>query len=256
MVALTDAGLGGSVDRGVDQGERHGPEGPTLEAARRYDRWFDHGWGRYAWSVERHALRRAIGSRAGAAAVDVGCGTGRSTQAVQGLVSWALGVDRSGAMLTVARERGVMPLIAADACALPLRDGSVDLAVAMTVMEFVADPHAVIAELARVTRPGGRVVVGALNTRSPWGLAHRHDFRAPPWDTARFLTRRQLRGLGARHGRVRVTGALFAPGQLPGLGVFGAICELAGRAVPFLGAFQVLTIDRRMTHERPSPASA
>lgn len=217
----------------------------AVESARGYDRWFERGWGRYAWQIERQALLRSINAMAGASvAVDVGCGTGRSTQAVQTTAARVIGVDRSPAMLAVARHRKVTPLIAADAHALPLRDGSVDLAVGVTVLEFVADPEAVMTELARVVRPAGRIVIGALNTRSPWGLAHRRDFRAPPWNRAVFLTRGQLRSMGARHGRVRLTGALFAPGELPALRVLGASCEFAGRAVPSLGAFQVLVVDR------------
>jgi len=217
----------------------------AVESARGYDRWFERGWGRYAWNVERQALLRAISATAAVAvAVDVGCGTGRSTQAVQTAAARVIGADRSQAMLTVARHRNVSPLTVADAHALPLRDGSVDLAVGVTVLEFVADPEAVTTELARVVRPAGHIVIGALNTRSPWGLAHRRDFSTPPWNTARFLTRGQLRSMGARHGRVRLIGALFAPGKLPALRVLGASCEFAGRAVPFLGAFQVLVVDR------------
>jgi SAM-dependent methyltransferase len=216
----------------------------AVETARGYDRWFERVWGRYAWHVESQALRRAVGATAAAVAIDVGCGTGRSTQAVATAASHVTGVDRSQAMLTVARQRHVTPVIAADAHALPLRDGSVDLAVAVTVLEFVADPEAVIAELARVVRPAGRIVIGLLNTRSPWGLAHRRDFRSPPWDTARFLSRDHIRRLGAPHGRVRVIGALFAPGELPVLRGLGAVCEFAGRAIPSLGAFRVLIVDR------------
>ena len=93
-------------------------------------------------------------------------------------------------------------------------------------------------------RPAGRIIVAALNPRSPWGLAHRRQFAAPPWDAARFLTRGRLLETGARHGHARVAGALFAPGRLPGLRAVGPLLELAGRATPKLGAFQILTIDR------------
>lgn len=216
----------------------------AVDTARDYDRWFEGGWGRYAWHVEQRALRRAVNPTAAAVAVDVGCGTGRSTQIVETAATHVIGVDRSQAMLTVARQRHLTPLIAADAHALPLRDGSVDLAVGVTVLEFVADPEAVIAEIARVVRPAGRIVIGTLNTRSPWGLAHRHDLRTPPWNTAGFLSRDQIRRLGAPHGRARVIGALFAPGELPARRVLGATCEIVGRAIPFLGAFQVLIVDR------------
>lgn len=103
-------------------------------------------------------------------------------------------------MLTVAARRVQAPLLAADAGQLPFRDEAFDVTIAVTVCEFTASPAAVVAELARVTRPGGRVVIGALNRRSPWGLA-RH---------------RQLRALGARHGQVKLHGTLVMPGAVPG----------------------------------------
>jgi len=51
-------------------------------------------------------------------------------------------------------------LVGADAAALPLRDGCADLTLAMHMLYHVPDPAAAIRELRRVTRPGGRVVVG------------------------------------------------------------------------------------------------
>ena len=51
-------------------------------------------------------------------------------------------------------------LIAADAAALPLPDGAADLTLAMHMLYHVPDPSQAIRELRRVTRPGGRVVIG------------------------------------------------------------------------------------------------
>ena len=86
----------------------------AVESARGYDRWFERGWGRDAWHVERQALRRGINATAVApVAVDVGCGAGRSTQAGQTAAARVISVDRSQTMLTVARHRHVTPLIAA-----------------------------------------------------------------------------------------------------------------------------------------------
>ncbi|HZJ25801.1 MAG TPA: class I SAM-dependent methyltransferase [Acidimicrobiia bacterium] len=217
---------------------------PTVDAARRYDQWFERGWGRYAWHVERHILRRVVRTAPGLVAVDIGCGSGRSTEILRAQGARVFGIDRDPAMLTIAHQRGTTPLAVADAHALPLLDASVDLALAVTLLEFVADPKAVIAELARVVRPGGRIIIAALNTRSAWGLAHQREFAAPPWDAARFLTRRRLLRLGIRYGRTRITGVLFASGKLPGLRWTGPVLECLGRAAPALGAFQVVVIER------------
>lgn len=135
-------------------------------------------------------------------------------------------------------------VVAGDALALPFRHASFDLVVAITALEFVADPATAVAELARVARPGGRLLIGALNTHSPWGLAHRHEFTEPPWNTARFLTRHELRHLGAPYGITRLAAALHAPGPFPGLRIVGPVLELLGRAAPTFGAFQILVVDR------------
>ena len=210
-----------------------------------YDRWFDTRWGRYASTIELEAIERAIGRLDGQRVLDAGCGTGRFTAALERRAARLAGVDLDPAMLTVAARRVRAPLLAADAGALPFRDEAFDVTIAVTVCEFTASPVAVVAELARVTRPGGRVVIGALNRRSAWGLARRRQLCRPPWQAARFLTRRQLRALGARHGRARLRGTLVMPGAVPGSRHASLFLEAVGRrACPAAGAFQVLAIEK------------
>jgi hypothetical protein len=64
------------------------------------------------------------------------------------------------------------------------------------------------------------------------------------WCHARFLSPTALGALGAAHGRTSLHGALYAPGAFPGLSRLGALLEIAGRAAPTWGAFQVLAIDK------------
>lgn len=81
----------------------------------------------------------------------------------------------------------------------------------------------------------------AADARSP----RRRQLRRPPWQAARFLTRRQLRVLGARHGQVKLHGTLVMPGVVPGSRHAGCLLEAIGRrAFPATGAFQVLTIEK------------
>ena len=209
-----------------------------------YDRWFDTRWGRYAFTIELAAIERAAGRFDGLRVLDVGCGTGRFTAALERRAARLAGVDLDPAMLDAAARRVRAPLLTADAGALPFRDAAFDVTIAVTVCEFTASPAALVAELARVTRPGGRVVIGALNRRSAWGLARRRQLRQPPWRAARFLTRRQLRALGAPHGRVKLHGTLIMPGAVPGSWRAGPFLEAIGRrACPAAGAFQVLTVE-------------
>jgi uncharacterized protein involved in oxidation of intracellular sulfur len=221
------------------------PGAAATTSAAAYDRWFDSTWGRYAFTVEEAAIERAAGQLDGLRVLDAGCGTGRFTACLERRAARLVGVDLDPAMLAVAAQRVRTPLLTADASRLPFRDAAFDVAIAVTVCEFTASPAAAVAELARVTRPGGRIVIGALNRRSPWGLARRRRLqRRPPWQQARFLTRGQLRAFGARHGRVRLHGALIAPGAIPGTWP-GSLLEAAGRrACPAIGAFQVLAIEK------------
>jgi SAM-dependent methyltransferase len=85
--------------------------------------------------------------------LDVGSGTGSDAGALG-----ALGIDRSQAMCARARARDVVCALG-DAAQLPIRTSSMAAVRCDRVLQHVTDPDACIAELVRVTRPGGRVVV-------------------------------------------------------------------------------------------------
>ena len=88
-------------------------------------------------------------------ALDVGCGSGPTRERFGGWV----GADRSWSELRGAHAHGRGPLVAADAGRLPVRSGSVAVAVAAMSLMVVDDPGATLAEVARVLRPGGPVAV-------------------------------------------------------------------------------------------------
>jgi SAM-dependent methyltransferase len=214
----------------------------NLDAARAYDSWFDAGWGAYAFRVESRALLRAAGAVDGLRVLEAGCGTGRMTEILARRGARAAGLDIDAAMLAVAAQHTSAPLILGDAAALPIRAATFDLAIAVTLCEFVDAVPAVFAELARVVRPGGRFIVGSLNPGSLWGWFGRSRFKEAPWTSARFLSRRELLELGSRHGSASITGVLFAPEGLPRRGWLGPALEAAGKLAPLFGAFQVLTV--------------
>lgn len=98
----------------------------------------------------------------GARWLDVGCGTGALTAAALGTGPAAvLGVDPAAGFVAYARDRAPGTAAArfavADAAALPVRDGAVDRVVSGLVLNFLPDPPAAAAEMARVSRPGGTV---------------------------------------------------------------------------------------------------
>lgn len=112
----------------------------------------DRGW--------RRATRDALGLRPGDRVLDVGAGTGVSTAELARSGADAVGVDLSLGMLRAGRRvRPGVPLLAGDALRLPFRDGSFDAVTISFALRNVVDTRAALCELARVTRPGGRLVV-------------------------------------------------------------------------------------------------
>lgn len=210
-----------------------------------YDRWFDSRWGRYASAIERRALVAALRPIDGALVLDAGCGTGRFGEDLEQAGATVVGLDPDPDMLDLARVRLTAPLLRADALMLPFPPSSFDVTVAVTVIEFVEDQARLVAELARVTRPGGRLCLATLNPHSPWGLAHRRRLRRPPWDRARFVPRSTLHKMVAPFGSVTGHAVLFAPGSMPGLSLVGLLLEPARYLFPRAGAFQIVVVQRR-----------
>ncbi|MFW6201482.1 MAG: aminotransferase class V-fold PLP-dependent enzyme [Gemmatimonadota bacterium] len=174
---------------------------------RSYAAWFETPLGRRVWADEREALLALLGPVSGRAVLDAGSGDARFAVELAGRDAEVVGVDRSRAMLRFGRRRAegarrVVRLAAGDIESLPFRDASFDLVVAVTVFCFVADPSAAIRELARVTRPGGRVVIGELGRWSAWALERRLRswIRGGRWREARFWTRAELDALLASAG--------------------------------------------------------
>jgi SAM-dependent methyltransferase len=127
-----------------------------------------------------------LGVPGGAGWVDVGCGTGAVTEAIVQLLdpSSVVGVDPSQGYVVHARARVIDPRVrfeVASAMALPLDDGAFDAAVSGLVLNFVPDPLAAVAEMARVTRPGG--TVGAY----VWDYAGDMQLMRYFWDAASDL---------------------------------------------------------------------
>ena len=94
-------------------------------------------------------------------ALDAGCGAGALALALAPLVAEVVGVDRSPALLAAARELAPpnCSFVEGDVTALPFEYGSFDLVGCARVLHHVRRPELVVSELARVTRPGGRILV-------------------------------------------------------------------------------------------------
>jgi SAM-dependent methyltransferase len=110
-----------------------------------------------AYKARIGELLRPVG---GGVYLDAGAGTGDDALALAERFSVrVVGVDSSETMVEEARRRGLEQARVADAHALPFPDASFDGCWADRVFQHLADPAAALAELIRVTRPGGRIVV-------------------------------------------------------------------------------------------------
>jgi ArsR family transcriptional regulator len=94
---------------------------------------------------------------------DLGCGTGRLAEVLAPLVRRVVAVDGSADMLEAARARldryGNVEVRDGEIEALPLDEGELDVAVLALVLHHLPEPAVALAEVARVVRPGGRVLV-------------------------------------------------------------------------------------------------
>lgn len=107
-------------------------------------------------------VKRLLGPTTGSErALDSGCGTGALAFALAPLVGEVVGVDLNAEYLEAARANAPenVTFVEADAAALPFDYGSFDVAASMRLLHHVRRPELVVAELARITRPGGRILV-------------------------------------------------------------------------------------------------
>jgi SAM-dependent methyltransferase len=125
----------------------------------------------------RSLVRAALAAERGDRLLDVGCGPGfyvaelLETVGPNGSV---IGVDVSRDMLAVAATRTAghenVEFLEGSATKLPLADASVDRAVSVQVLEYVADVSGAVREMKRVLRPGGRLVLWDVD----WGTVSWH----------------------------------------------------------------------------------
>lgn len=174
---------------------------------------------RFAWTAERVAAHQD--GRAGRLAsavvdfvhpagdervLDVGAGAGALALALAPVVREVVGIDPVPELLELARERGLpnTEFVQGDGTALPFPDGAFDLTGTHRTLHHVGRPDLVVAEMARVTRPGGRVlVVDQLAPDDPAEADALHAFETTRDSShCRLLTDEELRELFAASGLV------------------------------------------------------
>ena len=131
------------------------------------DKRADRGEPSYVWRAgqeRRFGMVRRWATLPGQRVLDVGCGVGMYTAAFLRQTPHVFGVEVERERALEARERaaGVTQAVGER---LPFPDGTFDVVFSHEVLEHVTDDRACVAEMVRVTRPGGRLVVFVPNRR-------------------------------------------------------------------------------------------
>jgi SAM-dependent methyltransferase len=157
---VTDAG-GGGLEHLAGNQAYWNDQAPDYAAAGRRNWQAEPSWG--MWGIPDAEVGGIFDDVDGLDAVELGCGTGYMSAWISRRGGRPVGIDPTAGQLATARalqtELGPrFPLVRAAGEAVPLRDGSFDLAISEYGAAIWADPYRWIPEAARLLRPGGELV--------------------------------------------------------------------------------------------------
>ena len=207
--------------------------------ASRYDEWYKTRTGQYVDRVEKWLIFSMMRTKSGRA-LDLGCGTGNYTFELKKRGFDVIGLDASEGMLRIARSKG-LNCIRGNAYSLPFPEESFDLVLSVTMFEFIHEPEKVLAEIHRVLKPGGEVIIGTMNGKSLWFLFKRLKsiFTETAYRYASFYTPGGLEGLLRKAGftNVESAGVIFFPSFWPFLGLAEKVDRKCHKKRKWFGAF-------------------
>jgi SAM-dependent methyltransferase len=221
--------------------EQHAAEWIAWARTSEHDGFWDGTW---------PALRQLLPAPTGGAVLDLGCGEGRAGRELLNLGHRVIGADRSATLArAAAAARPALPVVIADAAALPFGDHSTDLVVACMSLLDVDDFPGTVREIGRILRPGGHLCMAVVH---PFISAQDEQamhsgaftFSRPYLQPRRYVDRVERDGLGMTFTSMHrplsdYTSALFANGM-----VLGALIESGNGAIPWLLAARADKVGR------------
>ena len=185
-----------------------------------YAKWRASGIGAITEQLQRRLILTLLGDIRGRNVLDVGCGDGDLAVELWRRGAAVTGIDASPEMVEAARARAKregadISFMVGEAESIPFDPERFDVVVAVTILCFIADAGPVFREIARVLKPGGRLVIGELGKWSLWAAARRVRawFGSQLWRRGRFRTASELRSLANGAGLVPavVHGSIYYP---------------------------------------------
>jgi ubiquinone/menaquinone biosynthesis C-methylase UbiE len=180
---------------------------PMTIGPQAYEGWRATSLGSLTEAIEQRLVLELMGDVGGIRLLDAGCGDGALVCAAAARGAEVTGVDSDPAMLAAAQGRaanaGVRAIfLEGRAERLPFPDASFDMVSSITVLCFVPDAGGALREMARVLRPGGRLVLGELGRCNLWAARRRvlGWLGSRTWKAARFRTAGELRTLAEQAG--------------------------------------------------------
>ena len=180
-----------------------------------YDRWYASRRGAMYDRLEKKVIADFLPAEVeGKRLLEVGCGTGHWSRFFSEYGFEVTGLDVSERMINAALQKGIpnVSFHMADGHLLKFEDSTFDLTAAITTLEFVFDPEAVLREMIRCTRKHGMILIGALNRLSKVNQ-QRQDRAESPYAAARLFSPIELKQLLKPYGRVEITVGGFVPAQ-------------------------------------------
>ncbi len=229
-----------------------------------YAAWRERTLGRITERLERAAVLELAGPVEGRDVLDVGCGDGTYAVTFAALRARVSGLDPSIPALRAAGSRAAgagvrLSLVSGDAGRLPFEARTFDLVIAVTALCFVSDPERAVGEIARVLRPGGRLVIGELGRWSAWAAWRRLRgwLGSGTWRGSRFWTSASLRQLLERAGLApgRVRGAAFHPPVGLAAAVLAPLDPLLGRVTTLGASFVAMEAEKPGVGPPPGAAA-
>jgi ubiquinone/menaquinone biosynthesis C-methylase UbiE len=143
-----------------------------------YSRWRASEIGATTERLERQLMLDRIGDVSGKRILEIGCGDGELAILLAKKGAVVSAIDISETMIAAARQRASaegakVDFAVAAAQEIPYADNAFDVVIAVTILCFVRDASPVFQEIARVLKPGGRLVIGELGAWSTWAMGRR-----------------------------------------------------------------------------------